>query len=174
MESNLQRQQQQQVFRSHQPPEVTPGLTRFRSAPSSFFTNVLDSLLDDGFLNSPSSPETGRILSQLISGDMEDPTPHPIPAAQVALGPPLLRSINTKAKVLQQSDFSTAPYHLSSSQPPFPDRGTNNRAAKMGRGNNSSNLIRHSSSPAGLFSNINVDGGIGLELSLSTFPNRVF
>ncbi|KAK4777774.1 hypothetical protein SAY87_017961 [Trapa incisa] len=138
MESNPQQQWQQ--------PEMAHGLTRFRSAPSSFFFNMLDSLLDDDdvFLNGQSSPETGRILSQLISSGLNDPASHQIPAAQS--GP---RELKDEAEAIQQSDFSSGPHH----------QRTDFEAVKMVRGNTSSNLIRQGSSPAGLFPNIIFDGG---------------
>lgn len=187
MESDLpQQHQHQHLHQSHQRPGGNPGLTRFRSAPSCFFTNILESVLDrefcEDFLNRPSSPETGRILSRLMSGEMDDPAPPPAPNPgnlprnspprneSSALRPPFVGSIKSEPKVLQQNDFSAAPYYQSSPQPPLPNWNTNYEAAKMGRGNSSSNLIRQSSSPAGLFSNINIDSGTVLEASLSIFP----
>lgn len=192
MESDLPQQQHhhQYLHHSHHPPPGNPGLSRFRSAPSCFFTNILESVLErefcEDFLNRPSSPETGRILSRLMSGEMDDPAPPPEPAApnpgnlrrnspprkeSAVLRPPLAGSIKSEPKVLQQNDFSAAPYYQSSPQPPLPNWNANYEAAKMGRGNNSSNLIRQSSSPAGLFSNINIDSGTVLEASLSMFPS---
>ncbi|XP_031388420.1 transcription factor bHLH122-like isoform X2 [Punica granatum] len=178
MESDLQ-QQQQMLFHSHQPPAMNPGLTRFRSAPSSLFASLFDRDFGEDFLNRPSSPETERILSRLISGTMDDPPPPPMPAAQnlgnfqrnspprndaAALRPPLARPVKSEVDVVQQSNFSSVPsqgYYQSSAQPPLPTNRITNfgSAPKVGRGNNSSNLIRQNSSPAGLFSNIEIDTG---------------
>ncbi|KAK4763178.1 hypothetical protein SAY86_008946 [Trapa natans] len=175
MESDL----QQQHHHHHQPPAANPGLTRFRSAPSSFFNNILESVLErefcEDFLNRPPSPETGRILSRLMSGSMDAPAPPtPVPASQnpasfrkdstpprneaaPAPRPPPASSIKSEPKVLQQNDFSSEPYYQSSPQPPLPNWSTIYEAVKPGRENHCSNLIRQSSSPAGLLSNINID-----------------
>ncbi|KAK4785017.1 hypothetical protein SAY86_001706 [Trapa natans] len=177
MESDL-----QQLYH-HQPPVANPGLTRFRSAPSSFFTDILESVLErefcEDFLNRPSSPETGQILSRLMSGSTnapapktplgalqnpcsfrEDNTPPRKEAAAAAPRPPLPSSIKSEPKILQQNDFSSDPYYQSSPQPPLPTWSKIYETVKPGRENNCSNLIRQNSSPAGLLSNISIDSDL--------------
>ncbi|XAR60407.1 hypothetical protein NMG60_11033770 [Bertholletia excelsa] len=54
---------------SQQQQRVTSGLTRYRSAPSSYFASLLNSSVGDEFLNPrPSSPDIDRILGKFISG----------------------------------------------------------------------------------------------------------
>lgn len=178
MESDLQQQQQQQhgLFSNYQPqqhgnqPNNSSGLSRFRSAPSSYFKNLLDSCED--FLNRPSSPETEQILARLMSSPA---------SGGGGGGGNAFGSTKTEAEVLQQepSNYSSAAssqnFYQGSSQlqnqsMEYKVAGSmgmdRSASVKTGNNNNSSNLIRQSSSPAGLFSNVNIDGTRNLSLSL--------
>ncbi|KAF8009173.1 hypothetical protein BT93_J0225 [Corymbia citriodora subsp. variegata] len=172
MESDLQQQHdglfsnyQPQQHNNNQPNNNSSGLSRFRSAPSSYFKNLLDNC--EEFLNRPSSPETERIFARLMS-----------PSASASGGGGgsgsgnVFGSMKTEAEVLQQerSSYSSAASsqnlyqgssQLQNQSMEYKVGGSMgmDRSASMKTGNNnSSNLIRQSSSPAGLFSNINIDG----------------
>ncbi|XP_030526719.1 transcription factor bHLH122-like isoform X2 [Rhodamnia argentea] len=165
MESDL--QQQPGIFSSNYQPQQhnnqpgnNSGLSRFRSAPSSYFKNLLDSCED--FLNRPSSPETEQIFAHLMSSS----------ASGGGGGGNVFGSMKTEADVLQQeqSNFSSAAasqnFYQGSSQlqnqsmeyKVVGSMGMDRSPSMKTGSNNSSNLIRQSSSPAGLFSNINIDG----------------
>lgn len=127
MESDLQQQQQQQhhhhafLDHGHDPPlpqhhqqqQMSSGLSRYRSAPSSF-ASLFERDFCNELLGRPPSPETERFLARLISGGQDE------------------------------------------SPPP-----------KVGGSN--PNLVRHSSSPAGLFANINIDNGFASMESMRNF-----
>ncbi|KAL1361840.1 hypothetical protein HN51_010159 [Arachis hypogaea] len=189
------------------------GLTRFRSAPSSYFSSIIDKEFYESIFNKPSSPETEKILARfmnsLANDEPEDdsllgvaaatsPTtnnnknlsPSPQPPQQVVqqisqvkeeeisintintnntLQPqPLPSSMNNESLVQQPqqqmnsmsnnnygslsgNNPPTQSFYQSSGRPPLPNQ------MKTGRGN-ASNLIRHGRSPAGLFSNLNLEG----------------
>ncbi|XP_030455166.1 transcription factor bHLH130-like [Syzygium oleosum] len=171
MESDLQQQQQHGLVSNYQPqqhgnqPNNNSGLSRFRSAPSSYFKNLLDSCED--FLNRPSSPETEQILARLMS------SPASGGGGGGGGGGNAFGSMKTEAEVLQQepSNYSSAAssqnFYQGSSQlqnqsMEYKVAGSmgmdRSASVKTGNNNNSSNLIRQSSSPAGLFSNVNIDG----------------
>lgn len=172
MESDLQQQRdgrssnyQPQQHNNNQPNNNNSGLSRFRSAPSSYFKNLLDSC--EEFLNRPSSPESERIFARLMSSSPASGGGGGGGGGNV-FGPPM----KTEAEVLQpeRSSFSSAAssqnFYQGSSQlqnqsMDYKAVGSMgmDRSASMKTGNsNSSNLIRQSSSPAGLFSNTNIDG----------------
>lgn len=181
----------------HHQQQMNSGLTRFKSAPSSYFSNIIDREFYEHLFNRPSSPETERVFARFMNslGGSE--------AESVAVDDSLtqsqnlstvqqqqqqqqhqqllvvkeeadqqsqaMTSMNNEPVVLQQQQLqqqqqqqqqsninnygsSAAPqnFYQSSGRPPLPNQ------MKTGR----SNLIRHGSSPAGLFSNINVEIGM--------------
>ncbi|XP_061364841.1 transcription factor bHLH130-like isoform X2 [Gastrolobium bilobum] len=174
MESDL--QQQPQINSS--------GLTRYRSAPSSYFTDIIDREFYEHIFNRPSSPETERVFSRFMNSLGSDGAAAEEDSLTQKLSPPdsavkeeinqqgeAMPSINSDHMILQQNNINN--FYQSSSRPPLPNQslpanieGTYsmgvNRLPEMkvggGTGNNS-NLIRHSSSPAGLFSQINIENG---------------
>ncbi|XP_030458594.2 transcription factor bHLH130-like [Syzygium oleosum] len=207
MESDLRQQQQQQhhhhhhhhhafLDHGHEPPpqqqqqhqqQMSSGLSRYRSAPSSFFASLLERDLCNEFLGRPSSPETERLLARLISDNQDESA-----AAAQNLGgfqrsppqnevtnpqPQLMEPVKSEANVIpqQQSNYSSGSYHQSSSQPPRPNRSSAYGIAGSDRlpptkvGGSNSNLVRHSSSPAGLFANINIDNGFASMESVRNF-----
>lgn len=158
MESDLEQQQQA--------PQVnSSGLTRYRSAPSSYFNNIIDREFYEHVFNRPSSPETERVFSHFMNslGSEEDS-----PLAQKVKEEEEVINNNEHEHVVlqhqQQSNinnndnYNSAPTHQQQQphgfyqKPPLPNNGGNQ--------NHSSNLIRHSSSPAGLFSQINIQNGM--------------
>ena len=201
MESNLQHHQ-------HQQQQMNSSLMRYRSAPSSYFSNFIDGEDCEEFLqhrpsspeterifsSRPSSPETERIFSRFMaSGGTEDSSSHTVmnmrqnsqamaPESVVVVSQQnqFMASMKHGAEVLQQQQNGYASgsqmmYQTSSPMPHHnsaaPGTVENSYSAvssmgmdqsqqiKIGGGNNS-NLIRHSSSPAGLFSHLNVENGI--------------
>ncbi|XP_020592852.1 transcription factor bHLH130-like [Phalaenopsis equestris] len=125
-ESDHQRQQQ-----------MSSGMLRYRSAPSSLLGEVCENLLHVR----PSSPETESIFARFLSSDLRDEK-----TAAGERNPHFKLSPETE----QNSGFPCAPsqmlYH-SQQQQSVTD---------------GANPIRQSSSPAGFFSHLNVDNGYGL------------
>uniref|UniRef100_A0A5B7A1V2 BHLH domain-containing protein n=1 Tax=Davidia involucrata TaxID=16924 RepID=A0A5B7A1V2_DAVIN len=179
-------QQQQQQMNS--------GLMRYRSAPSSYFANLINSGDggDDcnGFLNpGPSNPETEPVFARFISsGGTEDSNSlnlceiQPNSSANETMQSQFMTLMKHEPEVLQHQQqnngYSSASQMIyqSQSQPPLPNHNStvSNSAMdssyrlpqmKMGAGGNL-NLIRHSSSPAGLFSHEN---GYGVMRSMGNF-----
>lgn len=195
MESNLQHHQHHQ----HQQQQMNSSLMRYRSAPSSYFSNFIDGEDCEEFLqHRPSSPETERIFSRFMSsGGTEDSSSHTVmnmrqnsqamaPESVVVVSQQnqFMASMKHGAEVLQQqqqqqqngyASGSQMMYQTSSPMPhhnsaaPGPVENSYSAVSSMGMdqsqqmkigGGNNSNLIRHSSSPAGLFSHLNVENGI--------------
>ncbi|CAN1263649.1 Transcription factor bHLH122 [Linum perenne] len=134
------------------------GLTRYQSAPSSYFTSYLEKELCDELFNRPSSPETERFFARFLANTAGEPAdvlsdqnlapikpvsppmaPAPAPAQSQSYYPP------SQSRPPLPSDYRTA------NLPPLPT------VKAESCGGNNSNLVRHSSSPAGLFSNINIE-----------------
>lgn len=180
MESDL--QQQQLLFHDHnqqQQKQMNSGLMRYQSAPSAYFSSFLDSC--DDFLNRPSSPETERIFARFLANSggnnsaMENLSNQNL--CTVKPDPSVTEVVNQQQQQAQyqqqqQSNYSTVPQSAYQNQlkPPLPDQkpasGMNyrgigsvgmERVPSMKTGGGNSNLIRHSSSPAGLFSNISIE-----------------
>ncbi|KAF9598095.1 hypothetical protein IFM89_024440 [Coptis chinensis] len=169
MDGNLLRQQQQQL---------NSGLLRYRSAPSSMLANFME---DDEFLVShhrSSSPEAESMFARFMNCDSSPTEKSTIIKAEVSN-----RSSNHYMGVIDEEETEQIMYHT----PPQPmsNHGSNvaesvYRVAssvgldqqaspvKMGSGN-SSNLVRHSSSPAGLFANINVENGYAVMRGIGNF-----
>lgn len=207
MESDL--QQHPTMFldhqNHHQQQQMNSGLTRFKSAPSSYFSNIIDKEFYEHLFNRPSSPETERVFARFMNslsgsgsggggGDAESASATASVAVAVAVtagddsltqnlvstvqqellpvvkeeidqqSQTMMASMNNETVDLQQIQrqqsnmnnygFSgSQKFYQSSGRPPLPNQ------MKTGRGS-CSNLIRHGSSPAGLFSNINIETGI--------------
>ncbi|OIW05723.1 hypothetical protein TanjilG_23509 [Lupinus angustifolius] len=181
--------------------QISSGLTRYRSAPSSYFSNIIDKEFYESTFNRPSSPETERIFARFMNnlsgsggsdGGAEDSVSQNIqPGQQVSVVKEEIinqqshdvPSMNNEQVLLQQQQQqsninnygSSTPQknYQSSGRPPLPNH------MKTGRGS-TSNLIRHGSSPAGLFSTINIEGytairGIGtMGTASSTSENANF
>lgn len=158
------------------------GLSRYQSAPSSYFANLINSSGYPGeddcdqFLNTKAlSPETDGFFSRFMSscGDEEsnDPTVLVSEGNQSQFVAPmkhepdifdhqqeqLMYRSESKLdhKIVGTSSGMENPYNVASSV--GMDRVSQLKMGVIGESN--SNLIRHSSSPAGLFANINVDNG---------------
>lgn len=202
MESDL--QQHPTMFLDHQnhhhQQQMNSGLTRFKSAPSSYFSNIIDKEFYEHLFNRPSSPETERVFARFMNslsgsggsgggggGDAESvsvtasiaPITDSVVDSLTQQLPIVKEEIDQQSQTMQtmnnnnsnnneavdlpqlqrqqsnnMSNYgsSAAPqsFYHNSGRPPLPNQ------MKTGR----SNLIRHGSSPAGLFSNINIDTGM--------------
>jgi len=175
-----------------QPQVNSSGLTRYRSAPSSYFSNIIDREFYEHVFNRPSSPETERVFSRFmnsLNSEEEDSLHHhklstDSSSSSAAVKEEVVnqhnQSVNEEHVVvaaLQQSNNNMNSYNnsasrnfyqSSSSKPPLPNpnpnlsSGMEQGSFSMGlrHSGNNSNLIRHSSSPAGLFSQINIENGM--------------
>ncbi|VVA33230.1 PREDICTED: mRNAion factor [Prunus dulcis] len=185
MESDLQQHH-------HKPQQhMNSSLMRYRSAPSSYFANILDSDFCEPLFNRPSSPETERIFARFLTGEgggngdgggggTEETASHHKVTTQTNNQQTqfMVPKVDNEAVVIQQqqqshlnnySSVSQGFYQSPSSKPPLPNQSLNSAnegAYSMGTsqlpsvktgGVTNSNLIRHSSSPAGLFSHMNID-----------------
>ncbi|CAN6696619.1 unnamed protein product [Malus baccata var. baccata] len=178
------------LHQHHDKPQqhMNSSLTRYRSAPSSYFTNILDSELCEPLFNRPSSPETERIFSRFLAsegggngggggggGTEEIVSQHKV-ETQINNQQPqfMVPKVDDEVGVIQQQQSNLNNYssvaqgfYQPSSKPPLPNQNLNEGAYLMGGSHlpsmktsgdlANSNLIRHSSSPAGLFSNMNID-----------------
>ncbi|RDX74863.1 Transcription factor bHLH122, partial [Mucuna pruriens] len=176
MESDL--QQHPPMFLDQQQ-QMNSGLTRYRSAPSSYFSNIIDREFYEHVFNRPSSPETERMLTRFVNslgGDAEDSPVTQNPPTVVAVKeeinpqPQDVPSVNNQPLLLHQQHqsninnyASSAPqnFYQNTGRPPLPNQ------MRTGRGT-TSNLIRHGSSPAGLFSNINIETGYATVRGMGT------
>ncbi|MBA0774318.1 hypothetical protein Gotri_009535 [Gossypium trilobum] len=205
MESDLQHHHHHHLLDYHQSQhnqkQMNSGLTRYQSAPSSYFSNILDRDFCQEILNRPSSPETERIIAKFLSssgdaaggGDANTETIPPQNLCTATQSSPVretpvkieqsaqtMTPINNQTGLMQQPNYSSASQNFYQSQPPqyllnqqpsasAMDYTTPNPTGmKMGGGNNS-NLIRHSSSPAGLFSKINIENSYGVMRGLGDY-----
>ncbi|KAE8665097.1 bHLH128 protein [Hibiscus syriacus] len=189
MESDLQRRNHYHQPQQHQK-QMNSGLTRYQSAPSSYFLSILDKDFCQEILNRPSSPETERIIARFLSsgddagggtGDNQENVSDqnlgsimpnsPVREKTVKIEPQTMTQTNNQTGVIlqqqQQGNYSSAPQNFYQSQPNSTMDNRIPSSTKMGNCNNSS-LVRHSSSPAGLFSNINIENIAGYYGSINS------
>ncbi|KAJ6428055.1 hypothetical protein OIU84_023467 [Salix udensis] len=172
---------------SHQK-QMNSGLTRYQSAPSSFFSSIMDRDFCEEFLNRPASPETERVFARFLAssgGNTENLSSQdlceikqdsPEAVSQINQQPQMMAAMNnlncdTRLQQ-QQSNYSASQgFYQNQSKPPLPDQksgsemnyrsmnsmGMERLPSMKTNGSNNSNLVRHSSSPAGLFSDINIE-----------------
>ncbi|CAK8536028.1 unnamed protein product [Lathyrus sativus] len=175
MESDLHQQQQ---------PQANPsGLTRYRSAPSSYFNNIIDKEFYEHVFNRPSSPETERVFSRFMNslGSEEDLLTPKISVESTVKEEEEIVNVNINQQQQEQQQeqehmihhhqsnnyehnpVSSHGFYQTSVMPPLPNQnvvsGLDASFQMKSHGGNNSNLIRHSSSPAGLFSQINIENG---------------
>ncbi|KAM7274290.1 hypothetical protein ACFE04_028954 [Oxalis oulophora] len=154
MESDLKQQYQN---------PMNSSLTRYSSAPSSVFSNLIDKEISEltEFLNRPSSPETEQIFARFLSSndtkvEATHGTHHHHPSEVVETNQIIIEEEEEEKPVVviqQQTNFYPNHQHFTN-----PGSGSGLAPVKNGGGNNSS-LIRHSSTPADFFAYINVDPG---------------
>ena len=196
MDSDFQQHQYQHHFQDfpHQKQQST-GLTRFRSAPSSYFSSFLDGSSDSitstdqrrDFSNAtPLSPETETIFARFMSSIGAENTN----SSQKLCNIPENSAVQTDftVKIKQESDITQQPmmYH-SQSKPPLANQRNSGVKSSMGiqsipqmktgfgggvNTNNSPSLARFNSSPAGFFSNLNIEGTLLFSL-IMCYSHRI-
>ncbi|KAK9736005.1 hypothetical protein RND81_04G244100 [Saponaria officinalis] len=173
---------------THHQKQQPNSLKRFRSAPSSNFASFLDAADTvpnnsgagvaggggdrSGFSNAkPLSPETENIITRFISsmGDRQNSAVQPESMVRVKVESDTThhQQQQNRNSSQQQSNYSTVPQRIyqSASKPPL----ANYQSSGMGSapssrmkigigGSNCFGLARNSSSPAGFFADINIDG----------------
>ncbi|KAK6164196.1 hypothetical protein DH2020_001060 [Rehmannia glutinosa] len=186
------------------------GLTRYRSAPSSYFASLLNSPTNDGvfggddfeqlFNPRASSPEAQRIFSRFMnstdtvrenSSDMTLPSQSQLNSQFLPPGKtePDVHPPQQQLQRQQSNDYSSASQMMyqshnnseaanasaameNSSYTGLLGSFNTNRVAEMKTervGGGNSSLIRHSSSPAGLFANIDIENEFGTLRSMGNF-----
>lgn len=179
MESDLQRHHHNfhNHQNQHQQNQMNSGLTRYHSAPSSYFSSIIDREFSEQFFNRPSSPETERIFARFMTSGGTDDDVSEVEAKEANRQqlPQFMAPVNNEeaAVLQQQSNYVSASqnFYQSPSRQPLPNQGLYSSVEagsytmgmdrilpqmKMGVGNNSS-LVRHSSLPVGSFSHINAE-----------------
>ncbi|KAL4576888.1 hypothetical protein LXL04_012988 [Taraxacum kok-saghyz] len=188
MNSDLHNQRQQQLEQKLQQEgqgqqPMNSGLTRYRSAPSSYFSNLIntgmseDEDVDPFFNPRASSPETERILSRLISsnghGDNSvshqnqirgnDP-PFMDPTKQERVNFPYHSQQQQQQQMIYQNHQQSDHNHNSTVS-----GSTSALVNPLATMNPPMNLLRQSSSPAGFFEHINMDNGYSTMRSMDKF-----
>lgn len=174
MESDLQRHHHNvNDTQAQLPPNpMNSGLTRYRSAPSSYFASIIDTEFCDQFFNRPPSPETEQIFARFMTsggagGGRNDVLPEVVAKEGNAQQSQFMQSINNEAaRVLQQQSNYSSPsqtFYQSPSRLPLPNQGPTSVGMdqlppmKTGGVGHNSSLLRQSSSPAGFLAHLNVE-----------------
>ncbi|KAK2641281.1 hypothetical protein Ddye_023044 [Dipteronia dyeriana] len=190
MESDLQQHHPHHLHdhqHQHQQRQLNSGgLTRYQSAPSSYFSSFMDRDLCEDF---PPSPETERIFAKFLSNASGNSSETNNAASDQNIGlirpnsPVTDKLMEAEQQQQQQRDFSASrSFYQNQSQLPNSVSGMNYGAinsvgmdrfppTKMATGSNSSNLIRHSSSPAGLFADIEIENGYVVMKGMGDYGN---
>ncbi|KAK4408251.1 Transcription factor [Sesamum angolense] len=142
-------QQQQQQFPQNMQTGGA-GLTRYRSAPSSYFSSFLNATASDGGFGAED-------FEQLLPPRKKERRTDQQPQQQLRR-----QQSNDYSSVMYQNPNSDAANSVSGSSytRQLGDTDLNRGAAPVkteGGGDGGSNLIRHNSSPAGLFDDINIE-----------------
>lgn len=183
MDSNLLGQQQQQQ-------QMNTGLLRYRSAPSSLFANFIEG--EDDFIaaavaqHRSSSPEAESIFARFMGNCDSEIGEKPVPVKAET-------NSSQYMGVLDEHASDQMMYHTPPPLPPQQPQSMQNLGSnvdenvyrvannsmgldqqaspmKMGSGSgNVPNLTRHSSSPAGLFANLNVENGYAVMRGMGNF-----
>lgn len=169
--------------------QLNSSLMRYRSAPSTLVANFTDGSGDgcDDFLPRSTSPEAESMFARFMScggGDSASPDLHeigekPSVAATAAASanqrnPQFMTGIEHEAEVVPQQNGFASSSQMMYQTTPLSNQSSatvagiessyrNSMAmdtAEMKSSSNCSNLIRHSSSPAGLFTNLTVENGM--------------
>ncbi|KAJ9540462.1 hypothetical protein OSB04_026968 [Centaurea solstitialis] len=169
MDSNLhnhhQNQQQQQIMNS--------GLTRYRSAPSSYFSNMMNSGVYEGeeeedidnFFNPRvPSPETERILSRFMSTDGDGGGGDNSSSSHQNLG----QFRGNEMDSMKQEQLTFYQNQAQSQQSVVSGSGSAVVDPIMAM-DTPTNLLRQSSSPAEFFEHVNMDNGYSMMRSMDKF-----
>ncbi|KAI3449926.1 hypothetical protein Pfo_006591 [Paulownia fortunei] len=199
-------QQQQQQFQQNM--QMGSGLTRYRSAPSSYYASLLNSPASDGgfeaddfeqlFNPRASSPETQRIFSRFMNSAetiQENCSSSMTLPSQSQINSQFLPPRKTEPEVQQpqkqlqrqqSNEYSSASqmmYQSHNSEAANSAAMDNSHSRQLGSfnsnrvaqtkmehdGGGNSSLIRHSSSPAGLFAKIDIENEFGTMRAMGNF-----
>ncbi|XP_076948113.1 transcription factor bHLH130-like isoform X1 [Bidens hawaiensis] len=139
---------------------MNSGLTRYRSAPSSYFSDLINSGLygdddTDPFFNSRvSNAETDPIMSQFGGFEKQ-----------------LMDSVKQEVYSDSQSQQQQQPV-VYQNQTQFQPQSDHNNNINTNNNNINNNLLRQSSSPAGFFSHLDLDNGYPVMRSMDDFGPR--
>lgn len=166
MESNIYHQRQQELQQAHQQNQHNSGLTRYRSAPSSFLASLIEDsnggagvVCENRRYLPSSTPEVGTMLSRFMSpcnGSGESGSQMVYPADQQIQASSNHNPVGGGASL----DGSFSVVNSVGME--------NSMKAKVGAGNQSI-PARQNSSPAGLFADLTMDNGFGVMGNMGSF-----
>lgn len=180
-----QQPQQQQIMNS--------GLTRYRSAPSSYFSNLMNTGIygdddSDPFFNPRvSNAETDQILSRFTSsadarpagdcGGGGNSTSHQMMNQIGGFEPQFMDSVKqeregiySESPMIYQNQFEPQPQSQSQSQTDHNNLPVSTCSSTIDSSMNiSTNLLRQSSSPAGFFAHLDIENGYPVMRSMDDF-----
>ncbi|KAL8227240.1 hypothetical protein R6Q57_017072 [Mikania cordata] len=163
-QQHQQQQQERQQQQVQQPQSVmNSGLTRYRSAPSSYFSNLINSSMfgdddSDPFFNpTVSNSETDQIMNQI--GGFEKQLMDSIKQEQDGI----FSDSQLQQPVVYQNQFQSETGH---NNLPVSGSTVGNSLTPV---NLPTNLLRQSSSPAGFFSHLDLDNDYPLMRSMDDF-----
>lgn len=166
-------------FHHHHQQQMSSGLLRYRSAPSSLFGEACEDFLPVR----PSSPDTDAMFARFLPPDLREeirdkPTPPPGSGGQrnPQFPPPQLPMAAAVSAAEENAAAATAAFSSAAAtqmlyQQQIASSLATSIAMEADQMKNGSNLIRHSSSPAGLFTHFNVDNGYGVMRGIGGFRN---
>ncbi|CAL9105628.1 transcription factor bHLH130-like [Musa acuminata AAA Group] len=158
----------------HHHQQMNPGLLRYRSAPSSLFEEPCENSLRATLLSAETENKGGTVGCQRSPQFRQPP---PVPSSEMVSSqqrPAYSSALPTMYHHCQQQlQMHNMPNHSLAeiSQRAVGSMATEMQRIENGAGRNSTNLTRQSSSPAGLFSPLDVDAGYGKMMGLDGFGN---
>lgn len=151
----------------HQRPRNS-GLIRYQSAPSSYFSSFGESI--EEFLDRPTSPETERILSGFLqttdtSNNVDSFLHHTFNSDGTEKKPPEVKTEEEETEIpvtaTAMEEVGDVEISVTSDSIGYArNLGQNKRPRERDDRTPANNLARHNSSPAGLFSSIDVETGL--------------
>ncbi|WOL12355.1 hypothetical protein Cni_G21121 [Canna indica] len=168
------------IRRQHQQQQMSIGLLRYRSAPSS----LLGEACEDFAPVRASSPETETMFTRFLAPDLRDDAPDkasggsatlaqggshflPPPSSAQEVNGQHSRGFSSASQMIFQQQQQQMPN--CSAESSFPVAVGSLAMETEQIKNSSSNLIRQSSSPAGLFSHLTMDNGYGVMRGMGGF-----
>ncbi|XP_073010253.1 transcription factor bHLH130-like [Typha latifolia] len=149
------------------PPQMSSGLLRYRSAPSALFGDVCDDFLPAA--TTAASPET--VFARFLGPDNRDKPPVSGEGQRgnyVSAAPPASMEMLYQSQAQQQ----LMPSHSSVESLCRTVSSTSTMEVEQSKGGgdgNCNNLIRQNSYPAGFFSNLNAENGYGVARGIGRF-----
>ncbi|KAJ4758738.1 BHLH transcription factor [Rhynchospora pubera] len=173
--------------------QMTSGLLRYRSAPSTLLGEVCEDFIPTH--GRTASPETDSMLARFLGADLRDPIREPTkPALNPSAAPPTTAAPGSHFAPAVVEDHQHSPhpnphqmlYH--SHQQQMPSHSTadslyrtvsggglveaDQMKASVATGTAGANIMRTTSSPAGFFNHLNVENGYGMMRGLGAGTNN--